>query len=281
MRPRILLLLAALLFLAACAAPTPTPTPAPTAPPTPEPTPAPYTAMSGDGEHPQLVAHAGGAVYGYRYTNSLEALNAAYAVGFRYVELDFELTSDGEIVLIHDWEAMSLRLLGKTGPLSLREFRGRKALAGLTLLDLKGLLDWLEAHPDCAVITDVKSEENPAVLASIREAAGDLAGRFIPQAYAPAEAAALLDDGWERVILTLYRTELTPEELADFLAETPLWAVTVPQERMSPALADAVGESGTALYCHTVNALDFFDEWKDRGLTGIYTDYFQPLRWIY
>ena len=42
-----------------------------------------YPSPVNDGEHPSLIAHAGGAVYGYRLTNSLEALDASYENGFR------------------------------------------------------------------------------------------------------------------------------------------------------------------------------------------------------
>ena len=288
--PAALLLAAFLLLSGGCSAgralppaaiSTAAPTPAPTPEPTPAPTPAPPAAMAADGEHPQLIAHAGGAVWGYRYTNSLEALETAWAAGFRFLELDFQWSADGEIVLIHDWEAMARRLLGREGPLSRAEFLSRGTLAGFTLLDLDGLLAWLAEHPGCSVVTDVKSEENEAMLRALRTRAGDLADRFIPQAYSLREAGDLREAGWERVILTLYRMEALPAELEEFLEETPLWAVTVSEGRLTEALAAAVSETGTALYCHPVNSLDFFDEWREKGLTGIYTDYFQPAHWPY
>ena len=148
-------------------------------------------------------------------------------------------------------------------------------------MDLTDLLAWLEKHPGCSVVTDVKEEDNAEILTALREKAGALADRFIPQAYSFGEAAGLREDGWERVILTLYRTDVTPAALGEFLSETPLWAVTVSEGRLTEALAAAVSESGTALYCHAVNSLDLFDEWKEKGLTGIYTDYFQPAHWPY
>ena len=286
---------ALLLLLAACAAPAPSepapapsepsPAPAATAAPsaaaasTPEPTPEPPAAMAEDGEHPRLIAHAGGAIYGYRLTNSLEALDAAWEAGFRFIELDFERTSDGEIVLIHDWESMAARLLGSEGQRSLRLFRSTPALAGLTLLDLGGLLRWMEDHPGCSIVTDIKSEDNLPMLSEIRERAGELAGSFIPQAYDFEQAAALLAEGWERVILTLYRIQVSPEELRDYLAETSLWALTLSESRMNGDYASAALETGTALYCHSVNTLDFVDAWLGKGLTGIYTDYFEPKHW--
>ncbi len=278
--------LAVLLLLASCAA---RPSAAETAPgqsvpaeTTPAPAPEPvYLAMASDGEHPQLIAHAGGAIYGYRLTNSQEALDNAYAGGFRYIELDLLRSSDGEIVLLHDWESMARRLLGEAGERSAEDFTAAPALAGLTLLDAEGLFRWMDGHPDCYIITDVKDADDPAFLRELREKAGDAGTRFIPQAYSLEEAAALREGGWEKVILTLYRIQAEPEELRSFLAFCPLWAVTMPQERITEELAAAVADSGTALYCHTVNTLDFVDAWREKGLTGIYTDYFQPAHWVY
>ena len=49
------------------------------------------------------IAHAGGAIDGYVYTNSLEAVERSIALGARYIELDLMKTSDGELVAAHDW----------------------------------------------------------------------------------------------------------------------------------------------------------------------------------
>jgi len=259
--------------------PAPTPEQTPTHEPTPTPEPA---AMAADGNHPQLVAHGGGAVYGYRLTNSLEALDSSYANGFRFFELDFQRgAGSGDILLLHDWESMARRLLGREGVMSREDFLSSPALADLTLLDLDALLDWLGKHPGCAVITDIKSADNLAMLAEIRQRAGELSACFIPQAYSFEEAESLLADDWDRVILTLYRISVSAADLADYLNSHDLWAVTMSAERINDDLADAVTGSGTALYCHAVNTLDFVDAWRGKGLTGIYTDYFTPDHWVY
>lgn len=49
-----------------------------------------------------LIAHAGGAIGGYTYTNSKESLINALNNGFRYIELDLFETSDDIIVCSHD-----------------------------------------------------------------------------------------------------------------------------------------------------------------------------------
>lgn len=50
-----------------------------------------------------VIAHAGGAIDGNSYSNSVEAVTRNYELGTRLFELDFELTSDGAWVDAHDW----------------------------------------------------------------------------------------------------------------------------------------------------------------------------------
>lgn len=49
------------------------------------------------------IAHAGGAIDGITYTNSLEALNLSLSKGFKAVELDLIKTSDNVLIAGHDW----------------------------------------------------------------------------------------------------------------------------------------------------------------------------------
>lgn len=241
-----------------------------------------YLAMAADGEHPQLIAHAGGAVFGYRLTNSLEALNSAYQSGFRYIELDMSLTADGHIVLIHDWADMAERMLFSQGVKTREEFLQSEILADLTLLDIDGLAAWLADHPDCSIVTDIKEEANCEVLSAIRERVEpDIFGQFIPQVYTYEEYREVQELGFDRIILTLYRLDTDADELSAFAEEFSPWAITVPEGRINEELLDAVTAHGVAVYAHTVNSLDFFETWTALGLTGIYTDYFVPCRWIY
>src|SRR5690625_6358053 len=48
-------------------------------------------------ENDFVIAHAGGAIEGFNYTNSLEALNHAYDQGVRLFEMDILETSDGKL----------------------------------------------------------------------------------------------------------------------------------------------------------------------------------------
>ncbi len=233
-----------------------------------------------DGEHPSLVAHAGGAVYGYRLTNSLEALESSYENGFRVFELDFEVTVDGKYVLLHDWESMADRMLFRRGAMTLDEFMNAKKFASLTLLDLDGLLAWLSEHEDCYVVTDGKCGNEP-FLAELYEISAELSDRFIPQAYSYDEYKMAKKIGFERVILTLYGMNDTEAGLFAFAESEKPWAITIPKDVLTKTLVLHLAELGIYTYAHAVNDLSFFEEWREYGLYGIYTDYFCPIKWVY
>ena len=232
-------------------------------------------------EKPALIAHAGGAIYGFRLTNSLEALELAYACGYRVLEADLSLTSDGEIVLIHDWEEMALRLLGSSGRRSLEEFMASEVFQELTLLSLDDLLRWLESHPDCRIVTDVKETDNVAVLQQLKEQAGEQAAAFIPQIYLPGEYDAVRELGFEDIIFTFYRMgEINHMFLFLFLQNRSFWALTMPFEGLDAQLLQNLSAAGYTIYAHTVNTLSDYETWQSQGLYGIYTDYFQPDHWV-
>jgi glycerophosphoryl diester phosphodiesterase len=224
---------------------------------------------------PTLIAHAGGAIYGLRYTNSLEALDFSYEYGHRFLELDFDRTADGEVVMIHDWENMAARMFGEAGQRTKADFLSATALANLTVLDLDRLKTWMDAHPDAYIITDVK-EDNLTTLQEAREALGEAAERLIPQVYSPEEYTALAQDGWERIIFTIYRTDLTLEEVEEAAMTLRPWALTMPLETLDADMLTRLSQAGICVYTHTVNDLSTFEQWQAVGLHGIYTDYFQP-----
>lgn len=234
---------------------------------------------------PVLIAHGGGQAYGYRITNSLDAINMAYDNGFRYIEMDFEITSDNHIVLIHDWDTMGDRLLGEKGAMTLDEFKSCEKFEDLVLIDSTELEAWLTAHPDVRILTDVKTEENQGdnikILTMLKDEFKDAGTYFIPQAYTYDEFEKIKMLGYDNVILTLYRLKLEKSKVLDFIDEHDLWALTMPQTYLSEGFLNDLSEKDVTVYTHGVNDLYIFEEWQEKGLYGIYTDYFIPSKWPY
>jgi hypothetical protein len=90
-----------------------------------------------------FIAHAGGAIDGITYTNSLEAMNLSYSKGCRLFELDLRETTDGKLVATHDGinvtetEFMNTFIHGKYTP-----------------MNMDAINNWFQEHLDAILITD-------------------------------------------------------------------------------------------------------------------------------
>jgi len=108
---------------------------------------------------PRFIAHAGGQIDGYIYTNTLEALDNSYKIGFRLFELDIIKTSDDRFVAAHDWQAWAKRT-GYKGklPVSSTEFLKHKIWKKYTPLNMERINKWFIQHPDAILVTDKINE---------------------------------------------------------------------------------------------------------------------------
>lgn len=102
----------------------------------------------------RFIAHAGGAINGDSYTNSLEALNLNYKKGFRMFELDIIKTSDNVFVAAHDWEqwVQKTGFIGET-PVDLKTFM-ENPIKNYTPAAIQDINRWFENHPDAILVTD-------------------------------------------------------------------------------------------------------------------------------
>ena len=103
----------------------------------------------------RYIAHAGGKIDGYIYTNSKEAMDLSYEKGFRMFELDIAVTSDGEFVAAHDWDQWK-EITGFKGdiPVSKDEFLKHKIYDKYSPLDINQINEWFTEHEDAILVTD-------------------------------------------------------------------------------------------------------------------------------
>lgn len=229
------------------------------------------------GPPPVFVAHAGGVGAHRTDTNSREALDHSVSVGHTVIEVDISWTSDDHLVLFHDWDDSVDRLLeSEPGRMSLAGFQAARSRWGLTHLVLDDLGAWLAEHPRILIVTDVKVR-NIEALRRIADAFPEMLDRFVPQIYSPEELAPARDLGFTNIILTLYRSELTDDEVVAFTDEHDIYAVTMPPGRARTAnLPDRLASAGEYVFVHTVNDYFSFDQLKTLGVYGVYTDWMSP-----
>ena len=228
---------------------------------------------------PVLVAHAGGAVHGWPDSNSLEALENAVASGFEYIELDMILTSDGVVVLNHNWENIANRIPGvANGVMSHEEFIGHRIFGRLTPLDLEGLIGFLAENPGPRIITDTKDTDY-AALYFIAEYYPEFIYRFIPQAYQFADVARIRRLGFEDIILTIYMmptVDRNPGRIRDFAEEQGLYAVVLPYFMATPYFLAQLNMNEMRHIVHTIDRSHHTMEFYEMGFYGVYTGFLAP-----
>lgn len=222
----------------------------------------------------QWVAHAGGRINGMNYTNSVEALHTSYQSGIHLVELDFEWTQDGHLVLLHDWDKAPVNIFKQNpGQRTLAQFNFFKTSSTLTPMTAQELFIWLDAHPNLFIITDIKSNVLKALM-WIQEHYPFYSERFIPQIYYFEEYEPVRKLGYNRVILTLYRIrKKKDDEILNFCKTHPVWAVTMPDTRVRRGtLTKDLRTLNIPVYAHTVNDPKKIKILFSLGVFGIYSD---------
>jgi glycerophosphoryl diester phosphodiesterase len=106
----------------------------------------------------KFIAHGGGKIDGYIYTNALDALDFSYKQGARLFELDFIETSDGKLVAAHDWKHYKT-ITNYSGsvddvPLSEAEFLSQRIYGKFTPLHMGRINTRFAQHEDAILITD-------------------------------------------------------------------------------------------------------------------------------
>lgn len=104
-----------------------------------------------------FIAHAGGGIDKNKYTNSKEAVLNSISSKFKLIELDLRVTSDGQIVALHDWKSFK-RMSGlpestKT-PLSFDEFSQAKIHSRYEPLAIESINEIFQEHKDIYLVTD-------------------------------------------------------------------------------------------------------------------------------
>ena len=224
----------------------------------------------------RFITHGAGTIDGLAGSNSREALEAAYAAGCRFVELDFNFTADGDLACIHDWVSQYSSGITDCVPLTADRFRECRIYDAYTPMLLSDVASYLAAYTDLYIITDIK-DDNLAGLAHIAAAYPNLRSRFIVQIYSEDEYDAAWDLGFSQIIYTLYRLDWAEKtdtnHLREFTKEHLLFAYTFAAQLCHlDGYVEEMLTCGVPLFVHTVNGDEEQERYFAMGISGIYTD---------
>ncbi|MCI8417965.1 MAG: hypothetical protein HFI33_10820 [Lachnospiraceae bacterium] len=236
-----------------------------------------------------LIAHALGNAGEYTYTNTKEALEESIAQGYKNLEVDLSLTTDGQVVCRHTWYSDDFAVSYDGEIPDLATFEREKYFGTLTPLSGRELLEIWAEHPELYFITDVKQDENTNLvevmekLVALAKETGheELLDHLIVQAYTP--------EDYDRVnaiypikhwLFTTYQILDTPGgdvTAASFAREKDMQVLTVPASCMgTDHFINLADEYGLTLFTHTLN--NGADVWRlsKRGIYGYYSDFIIP-----
>ena len=226
-----------------------------------------------------FVAHATGETQGITGSNSKEAFIANYEKGFRLFEMDMSITKDNHVIAFHDGVEHRIDAEGElVTNMTLEEFQSHTYVNTLTLMGVDEIIDLLSTYPDSYIITDTKDSIDTILrrlMEEIDEQAPWLKKRIIPQIYKPLDLeVALSIYDFPDIIFTLYRTDMTENNVIEFAHDSRITAVTMPWvNRYYDAYAKRIQALGLPVFVHTVN--DKYDALllNKKGV-GVYTDYY-------
>lgn len=102
------------------------------------------------------IAHGCGSIDMITITNSLEAFNKSYSLGYRVIEIDLLVTNDNHIVGAHDWKKFKKIVYynsNKTIP-SLIDIKKSKIFKKYNLIYDTMIYDLLAKYKDVVIFTD-------------------------------------------------------------------------------------------------------------------------------
>ena len=178
------------------------------------------------------VLHAGGIYKNQIYTNSIEALEKNKK-GFKYFEIDLQLTKDNKIICEHDINRNILYY---------DQFLIENSKKKIKSCEYKSLKNWLKKNPEKIIITDVKSDNNLEALKFIQQNFNNYKKNFIPQIYDPQNYELVKNMGYNDIIWALYRGSEDHDQIVSIIKNKSFFAVTIPGNWAKNGLAKRIGE---------------------------------------
>ena len=154
----------------------------------------------------ELVAHAGGVLDGYVYTNSREALEMAADSGCRFIELDLMMTADSVLVAAHSWELFNrITGFGHKGDEApvFSDFISRRIHGRYSPLSADSINSFFMRNPGLFLVVDKTS--SPLVL---NRYFPELKERMVVEAFSYDDYCTLVDEGYFRVLYSCMAGDL-------------------------------------------------------------------------
>ena len=235
----------------------------------------------------RTVMHGLGQLSGTSVLNCREGFDRYYARGARVFEVDLRMTSDGQVVLRHDWRGGWQEGISELSIPTRDAFLAAPLLERYTPMSFRDLLLLMEEYPDICIITDTKFTDAEVVTAQFTAMLNDahklglsyLFDRMVIQVYSPLMFRVVDHLGhFPHYIYTFYAegfngTEEALRERLTFCRKNGIEGVTMWSWLWRPSYAAIAENSGVRCYVHTVNDREMAEALLQSGVSAVYTDY--------
>ena len=221
------------------------------------------------------IAHGGG-LGDFLYTNSREAVLDSLQRGYKYIELDILVTSDGHLVGGHDWPLVRdlVGLAdGQDCPLSRAELLACRSSWKYTLLFAEDICRLLEENPQMILVTD-KVQDFDLLVREI-----PYVDRMVVEAFDSLNYLAALRAGVKNVALTVYSAQNLMQAQKYKLHGLVMHAHDLEENPDIVELATQLHKEGCCIMVHgapTCDDVAFARKYLGRCVSRIYTNTWSP-----
>lgn len=244
----------------------------------------------------QIVRHGMGLLDGNSMSNSLEALEDSYEKGYRYIEADLSVTSDGYVVCSHgflesDYIRTGMEYREEKHIPTLEEFQSWKIYGKYTTMTLDDLIAWMASHKDVCFFFDIKQadyEECTKISAQIKGAVGNkkrLYDRIVFSARNTEMIQAYRETGvfkwlhlWMAPEETREKQIFTPEAFKTFCQENGVSSWSIEKTGLTEELAAQMADSGMKSYVYMIETDAELEYYGRLGADCFTSDTLSPAR---
>lgn len=217
-----------------------------------------------------FIAHGGGGMDRGTYTNSLEAVESSISRGYRMIELDLQITTDGYLVAAHDWTSFRQRTGRKPEeiidrPLSLAQFKSMTIDGRYTPLDEAAIRGLFLKHPRLILVTD-KIRDFPRLVRAF-----PFQERVIVEVFSPRDVSLAKASGVVNPMLSVGNLEAS----LSLILDQPVRQVALSSDalRRCPGAARKIIESGRRVFLFTTDDATLMARYIGTHVSAIYSDY--------
>lgn len=223
---------------------------------------------------PVLIAHAGGAINGLKYTNTIEAVTNSRANDFTYYEIDILESKDGQLFGGHDWQHFKeITNQSMTGQLTSVQVKDSVVYKKYHPVTKDFLHTFLKKNPSRFIVTD-KIKNLDAVAQQLPFVDRMLVEVFSYEAYNKALSIGIkypmLCINSERRLRRYLKKNLLK------INEVEMITTPISLFRTEQTTFKKLYEKGVGIFVYTANDANFIRRHIGKSATGFYTDYVRP-----